>query len=288
MKIYKNWTTQEENLLRELLSQKKYSFNQMAKFFDGRTGTALRKHALKYMKLTNEDFINKKYSYNQNFFEIPNVINSYVAGFYAADGVVSETSTKYLSLILSDKELDQLNKFKNLFEYTGTVNPRNYSGKENMYGLLLCSADKLTTDLEKNFNVDQNKTYRLPPPNLNDPQLILAYIIGILDGDGCVHMNTQDKLTITYTSSSLKIVEWIKEEIEKMNLKTIRERFAKISKCSHANAYNYQVSGAKAISLIKKARELKKLGVPILDRKWDNEALNKYIEEFERKFDTKF
>lgn len=281
---YKNWTAEEESLLKNLLSEKKYSFNQMAKSFEGRSGNSLRKHALQYMDLTNENFIFKKYSYDQDFFVIPNIINCYVAGFYAADGCISDnTSTRVLSLVLSGIELEQLQKFKELFKFDGEVRPFNYSGKQNMYGLVLYSAYKITEDLEKNFNLTSNKVYRLPPPNLIDEKLKLSYLIGILDGDGCVHISNQNKLMITYTSSSLEIMEWVKNKIESMNLDTIRDRGGKIRKCNHANAYNYQISGMKAISLISKAQELKKEGVPILDRKWDNERLNNYIKEFKEK-----
>lgn len=36
------------------------------------------------------------------------------------------------------------------------------------------------------------------------------------------------------------------------------------------------------MDLISKVQELKKEGVPVLDRKWDNEKLNNYIKEFKK------
>lgn len=282
---YKNWTTEEENLLKQLLSEKKYSFNQMSKFFEGRSGQSLSRHAKDYLNLKNENFIFKKYSYDQNFFEIPNLINCYVAGFYAADGCITDNSTtRVLSLVLSGLELDQLKKFKELFKFTGQINSHEYEYSKNMHGLRLYSAYKITEDLEKNFNLTPNKVYRLPPPNLSDSKLKFAYLIGLLDGDGCVHISNQNKLIITYTSSSLKIMEWVKNEIESMNLRSIKNKGGKIIQLKHANAYNYQVSGLKAIDLISKVQQLKSEGIPILDRKWDNEKLNNYIKEFKQNY----
>lgn len=281
---YKNWTIEEENLLRNLLLEKKYSFNQMAKFFQGRSGLSLSRHAKDYLNLKNEGFIFKKYSYNQDFFAIPDIINCYVAGFYAADGCISDNpTTRVLSIVLSGLELDQLKKFKELFQFTGPIDSYEYEYKKNMHGLRIYSAYKITEDLEKNFNLGPNKVYRLPPPNLTDSKLKFAYLIGLLDGDGCVHINNQNKLTITYSSSSLQIMEWVKNEIENMNLRSIKNKGGIIRKFNHANAYGYQVSGLKAVDLIFKAQELKKEGVPILDRKWDNEKLNNYIKEFKEK-----
>lgn len=290
------WTEEEYNKLRELVALKKYSFNQMATHFDGRSGTSLRKRALK-MGLTNEEFILFKHSCNRDFFAVPNSINCYVAGFYAADGCISDNpTTRVLTLAISTSDIEQLRKFKDLFKYTGRIDTMEARGEvigpggkmmqcRSMSALRLYSAYKMTEDLEKHFGLTSNKTYRLPPPSLVDPHFKLCYIAGIIDGDGCINISNQDRLSISYTSSSRLIMEWLKSEIENMELRSIRDKVgAKIRKVEHANAYTYQIAGLKAIDLIRRVQKLKLEGVPILDRKWDNDRLNTYMVDFEKRF----
>lgn len=291
----KPWTPEEHNKLRELVALKKYSFNQMAAHFEGRTGTSLRKNALK-MGLTNEGFILFKHACDRDFFATPNLINCYVAGFYAADGCITDNpTTRVLALVISTSDVEQLRKFKTLFKYTGRIDTMEARGDRigpqgkvmrcgSMSALRLYSAYKMTEDLEKHFGLTPNKTYRLPPPSLNDPRLKLCYIAGLLDGDGCVHINTQNQLIITYTSSSRSIMDWFKTEIESMGLRSLKDKGGIVRRISHANAYIYQVSGLKAIDLIRRVQRLKLEGVPLLDRKWDNDRLNTYMADFEKRF----
>lgn len=274
----KKWSVEEENKLRELLSLKKYSFEEMAKFFDNRMGRSLG-HRAKKLGLNNKDHKSKKYSHDEMFFETPNPINSYIAGFYAADGSVYGKSTAIVSLAIHGNDSHQLQKFKEYFKYDGIISK---SKRDNLVTLRIYSADKWHEDLYKNFNLASNKTYRLPPPNLQDKDLILCYIAGLLDGDGSVFISGQNTLAVCYTSSSLLIMEWVKNQIEILNLKILRNRdLPEIRKCNHANAYEYRFTGSRAIHFIKIIQDLaKKYNLPILKRKWDNDKLNNYISEF--------
>ena len=286
----KYWTAEEESLLRELLEQKKLSFNQMTKFFEGRTGDALRKHAINYMGLSNEGFIFKKHSYNQRFFETPNPINCYVAGFYAADGYIGDNpTTRLLTISLAPEDGHQVETFKRLLEYSGqiTIDPREHESRKrcDMHSLRLYSAYQITADLERVFGLTNKKTYRIPAPNITDPHLQLCYLAGLLDGDGCVHINKRGYISLGYTSCSLTIVEWVKQITDKMNLfalRTGKENHIR-SLVPTANAYSYVLGGYKAIDLILRIQALKKEGIPILDRKWDNERLNIYIKDYAEK-----
>ena len=277
------WSPEEENRLREMLALKRYSFNQLAPFFPGRNGNSLRKHALVHMGLSNEGFILHKHSYNQRFFETPNPVNCYVAGYYAADGHIADNpTTRILTMTLSNIEWHQLETFKRLFEYTGPVVDTSYDYAPNMCALRLYGAHQITADLERNFGLTPRKTHRLPAPNLTDPHLQLCYLAGLLDGDGCVHISKYGFIVISYVSASRAIVEWVKGFTNSLNLLSVRKgRKGEILTTSGIAAYTYKIVGAKAIDLIKRIQCLKKEGLPILDRKWDNERLNSYIRDFE-------
>ena len=154
-----------------------------------------------------------------------------------------------------------------------------------MCALRLYAAHQITADLERNFGLTPRKTHRLPAPNLTDPHLRLCYLAGLLDGDGCVHLNTQDRLVIRYVSCSKTIVEWVKSFVESLDLNSIarNKRICEVCLDPRANAWLYQIAGAKAIDLVHRIQALKKEGIPILDRKWDNDRLNTYIRAFEEK-----
>lgn len=280
----KSWTPEEDSLLRELTTSNRLSYRQMAAHFPGRTGTSLMKRALNYLEVTRDGYVFFKHSYNRNFFSIPNPVNCYVAGFYVADGCITDNpTTRVLAMELSHLEWHQLETFKRLMEYSGSISDSSYAGREKMCALRLYSAYQLAADLEKNFGLTPNKTHRLPAPNLTDPHLQLCYLAGLLDGDGCVCISNQGRLAISYTSSSLGIIGWVKTFVESLNLDRLSDKGGKVRKVATANAYTYQVAGLKAIDLIHRVQKLKPEGVPILDRKWDNERLNSYIAAFEAK-----
>lgn len=286
---YRNWTPEEDNLLRDLMATKKYSFRQMAKHFVGRTPTSLRKHALNHLGLRHDDFVFRKHSYNRTFFETPNPINCYVAGYYAADGCIQDNpTTRVITLSLAAEDGNQVETFKHLLGYSGKVciDPRKRG--QDTHSLRLYGAHQMAADLERNFGLTINKTHRLPPPKLADAYLQFCYLIGLLDGDGCVHLTSRDYLIITYVSCSYSIVNWVKTLVDSLKLTAVRaNRSSDVRLECNAQAYRYTIGGAKAVDLICRAQALKSEGVPILDRKWDNPRINAYIDAFEVKHDLK-
>lgn len=60
---------------------------------------------------------NKTVFFNDNFFEIPNLINSYWAGFLAADGNI-KTNKKEVSLQISDKDFEHIKCFSESLNFT--------------------------------------------------------------------------------------------------------------------------------------------------------------------------
>src|SRR3990167_6033115 len=92
----------------------------------------------------------RKVFFDENFFEIPNLINSYWAGFIAADGSIN-TDRFALSIQISDKDYEHLNKFCCGIKFSGKIS--RYVRKN---GIAMCNANfrsrKLISDLEKWFN----------------------------------------------------------------------------------------------------------------------------------------
>lgn len=277
---YKLWTPEEETQLKELVSTGKYSYRQIGTMMN-RGINSVTCHARQYLDINNDKFENRKYQHNTSFFNQPNVVNCYVAGFLAADGNLTKLTKGFrlrLEVALEDeKHLDIL---KNFLGYTGSLHRWKNRNTKFFYINL---SDEYAKTMEINFGLIPNKTHRLKPPHLDRFELRFAYMLGLLDGDGCIHINSLNKLMLTYTSSSLFAVEWIKDTLDSIGLPKLRNRrpFKIRDLRPQANAYSYACTGARIVCFIQLAQLFAtKYNLPLLTRKWNNTRLNQYISDF--------
>lgn len=287
---YKNWTSEEETLLKQLVSTGKYSYRQMERFFPGRTLNSLTSHARQYLDLYNDRYEQRKYSYDETFFKTPNLINTTVAGFLAADGCVQihDKQSPTLTLAIIDSDVDYLNQIKTLLKHTGPTHSMN-PDKKRIVLFRVCCSGAYIKDLADNFGIVPKKTHHLAPPALPNQGLRLAFLLGLLDGDGCVHIEKNSQvLSISFVSASLRAVEWYKQVIEELDLPTVRQaKPVNIRKLSHAEAYGLTYAGSRAVAFVKLIQYFARThNLPILKRKWDNPRLNQYIVDFEAKYPT--
>ena len=120
----------------------------------------------------------QSYKINQDYFSVPNLENSYVAGFIAADGNIHKSKNK-LRIDLQIRDAEYLQNIVLLFsDKKITTTKRNYRS-------ISLWSWKIISDLQKNFNITPNKSLTLKPPKL-EGQNALAFIIGNLDGDGSI------------------------------------------------------------------------------------------------------
>lgn len=169
-----------------------------------------------------------------NFFSIPDVLNSYLG--------LDETK------IRTDKNRDSSN--------------------------ILISRKRMVTDLVSIFNITPRKSLTLKPPFLINEENVWGFIIGYIDGDGCVSTSTvkrnYGKKVYQYTVLSIYgsrfILEWIKEKFDNKfpidNPSTIRP----ISKKPH---HQYKIEGKRAVEIL---NFLRSKHVPKLERKWNKHA----------------
>jgi hypothetical protein len=244
----KHWTKEEDKLLVGLLG--KISFDEIAKRFNGRSPTAIRCHAIKKLKLNNP-YRYRKHTKNESFWETPNPLNCYWAGFLAADGYICEKQGhEAVKVGLSIKDLAHLENFKKQIGYTGKVEQRQrrFSNKESspyttLVSLQINACKKWVADMKRNFNLCQCKSKILQGPNLSDDYLKLCFLIGYIDGDGCVHWDKWKKQpSIKFVSSSSMILIWIKQLIdEKFNFSTRAPKPFNIRK--NGNMFKLHASG---------------------------------------------
>lgn len=136
------------------------------------------------------DKIRKFYSCNEFYFSENNEKTFYWAGFFAADGNVSNRGD--INLGVSTKDIDHLFSFKTDLASNAPINTllkkdRIIDGvftKESFFSLIRFRSIQISADL-KRFNVIPNKTktYTIPKWLINH-ELFRHFVRGYFDGDG--------------------------------------------------------------------------------------------------------
>lgn len=204
----------------------------------------------------------KKVSFLKDFFTVPNKVNSYWAGFLAADGYVSK-SKNCVEVHISTTDLEHLKKFTECAEFDGKISIQtSKDGKES------CKARFYSTqwceDLNNNFNVTPQKTFTFKfPENLSD-ELQKCFLIGYIDGDGSIYnQKGSNYLTLSVIGTeniarnTKRIINEIMGDVKQFNNKIEKDR----------SIYRYRVSGKIVQNVL--LPKLKKIEVPKLERKWN-------------------
>lgn len=258
------WTSEEEK--RVLSSYGKVPLAELAATLGRHTPSSVKKKAnnlgLRYTK-EQESKKNRKYSCNEEFFATPNLLNSYWAGFLAADGCVS-FARPTVAVSLASKDRGHLETLKQDISFTGTVLDSTsfcnlVPGRVMFTSTLAISCTwKWKRDLKNVFNVTPKKTATLGPPSgLSFPQK-LAYVCGILDGDGSKGVSTNTPyLNFMGTKS---VMCWIQETLTVLDIS-----YGAASVIAYGSVFRYRPSGKKVLLLESAVQDFK---LPLLVRKW--------------------
>jgi hypothetical protein len=126
----------------------------------------------------------KNSNLKHDFFAVPNIVNSYWAGFIAADGDRGEENYR-LGMHLNLKDLRHLEKFKRIINSDNKIQI-----KQNTNSCMFrITSNKIVNDLYINFNITHRKSKTLKFPDQlfqyeNAEDLIRSFIRGYIDGDG--------------------------------------------------------------------------------------------------------
>jgi hypothetical protein len=272
---YKLWTTEEDNILKREVNGGR-SYQSIAdEFIPHRSADSLRIRSRRYLNLDNYNYAAKAsriYSYNDKFWETPNLLNSYWAGFLAADGNIAiKGGDQRLAVVLSAVDKLHLLKFKNDIDYNGIILDLQKPWKNTvLHHVKLCVSCYGNTikDLENYFSVIPNKAKRLSPPNITDDN-IWAYLIGYIDGDGCICVSCHG-LSVTFASASPFIINWVAEITEPFKGLRNKKRNVQIYK-------GYSKFGLYGEAAVQLYDFLYSFPVPKLDRKWNNDKVRNFI-----------
>lgn len=208
----------------------------------------------------------RKYKINDTFFFNINEINSYYAGFIAADGNINKDHPN-LTISLSEKDGAFLEKF---IEYLESDYPiRNYNSNGFPISSLIITSQQICSNLKENFNIVPDKSLIYVPPMLEQPYLD-CFIMGLIDGDGTIGFSARktckDSLYITLigTKDSCNLVKARFEEILGKSTSSLHQ----VEK--NKNSFTYRISDRNARIIFMYFYE-KYNYLPTLTRKWSKE-----------------
>lgn len=288
---YIKWTKEEDELIKKLTLQNNISFKDFIEFLPNRTKKAIitRCYFLGYKN----KYKPRKYSFNENYFKIKTLENCYFAGVIMADGCICMTGrkNKYPTFTWQVAEKDKglldlfSQKINSTYELKSQFVQKNNKFFKN-YKLCISNCLSWKDDLERNFGIIPHKTYRVVPQNFDNLEQELAFLIGLLDGDGSISTWGQKQIgiNIQICSSSLPIIEWVKKITDKLNLPSFSNRNNNIYKPDNENCYYYTIRGVTAAFLFER---LKSIDVPKLDRKWNNPVVLDIIEKLKLRWENK-
>jgi len=198
------------------------------------------KRAAKKLKLkTDRSLIHTIYKLNNNYFSIPNIENSYIAGLILADGYIKKNKI-VIKLNQKDKEYLETLKYK--------IAPNHpilsYCFQNRFCSILTINSKQMVLDLKNNYGITHENKKNVSfdfPDNLNI-EYQLSFLCGFIDGDGCIHVS-KNRPTLTIIGSLLcleKIRTLLQREIKtravciyqqnKIYVYKIHDKFVKILK----------------------------------------------------------
>lgn len=210
-----------------------------------------------------------KYILDENVFLPETEEVYYYAGLLAADGCLFKVSekSKRISLTLHEKDIHTIENFKNFLKFNGNI---LFYKKKYPY-ISITGAKKLTNTLEKKFNIIPNKSLIYNPPIIKKLNLALAFIVGYIDGDGCIYKSKKNnnfyQLQILGTQKMLEFICDIFKKIESsFNLKPRKSCSKNQEVKAIALSGNFKSNEFKYKKILKKLIEI---DVPKMKRKWE-------------------
>ncbi len=257
------WTKEQVNLM---IHNRDKTINDLCVLTKHNYNAVRHKMKRLNLKYTARQKRKSKYVKDSCCFSDPCLINSYWAGFIAADGCINKDNS--LCIALSSVDREQLEKFRNFIKFNGPIydyiNQKGYPGSK----ISIYSAHNIIKDLEEKYSIVQRKTLILNPPKINDITQVISYMIGYLDGDGCISYRKRDKTFSIQFAGTNSMMTWFKKYCDVLILPRKNKRCCNVYK--HGNIFGYSIQGKRAIRLIKALDNfILSANIPRMKRKWD-------------------
>lgn len=254
--ISKMWSSEEDEILRKFYPDKEFS--EYEQLLQNRSfSSCLNRANVLGLKKTKHKKRNFKYRVDHHFFNKSNNLNSYWAGFIAADGYIDKKYHR-IGIKLSIKDISQLEKFKIDINTDSPIRrfKRKSFGEIREYCIIDIYSDFIKNDLCNIFSIKHNKTFNMQVPNISGDQRF-SFIAGLIDGDGSIFNKSKNIISIV---GDEKILLWIKEVLNEI------VDVSKISINKKGKISSFAITGNRCIEIKDK---MKKLNIPLMERKWE-------------------
>lgn len=193
------WTDNEITLLREVCEQRRH-IKDVSSLFPNRSKQAIISKSTA-MKLPGLSI--KRFTCDKHFWDVPNPINAYYAGFIAADGMVSTQGNCFsMKIDLSHVDICLLESFRTAVNSTSRIlHPKRRSAVSGIlydYVSIKISEKSWEKPLREIWGLKERKTWDMSLPNIPE-ELMSHWFAGFVDGDGCYYCNPKNgafKITI--------------------------------------------------------------------------------------------
>lgn len=156
---------------------------------------------------------NRKYMYNENFFEkIDTDSKAWILGWVASDGSISKSDK--LDITIDKIDLDVLNTIKSILDTNVPIKMK----KNTTLVSLQISSKKIVSDLKRHLNISGGKkAQQLNVININS-NLLPHFIRGVFESDGNINYNngcpncsisSKSKTFLEYIGNSLQVPYYI-------------------------------------------------------------------------------
>lgn len=221
-----------------------------------------------------------KYVYDATYFDELTLENCYWAGILQTDGCLLRNSrTGYLTIVwgcaAKDKPLMEL--FKRHINSTHPIHMQQKKcalstvDTEKLHPqckIVFEGAHQWAASLKRHFGFDHNKTLRTLPPKLPSLKHRLAFLKGLVDGDGCITQDGTNKgISFSFCGVNREIVQWVKDTVDSLELPSLSNRDASVAQREDESCHYYRISGLTAAIL---HQILYRLPTPHLARKYEN------------------
>lgn len=202
----------------------------------------------------------KIYICNDHYFDRMSLEACYWAGFIAADGYINPVSST-LEITLSIRDINHLQLFLDATDADSQI--ETFIRRPNECRIRLNGVYRWIDILEKKFNITTAKTNTLQPPDLAGNRL-WAFVIGFLDGDGCITKN-KGLLSVKFVGTSA-MMHWLKQLFDDQ-FPSYNRGCANVVDAHYSDVVKrYEITGRRAQDILS---FLKKIKVPKMDRKWE-------------------
>lgn len=265
------WSSEEVDTLMALYGR--HPLRELPAYFDGKTADDLRTKA-KSLGLASRKSRLKQH-FREDFFSVPSMGACYWAGFIAADGYLCDTRG-YVSLNIQERDRDHLSRFCAAVGFWAEPAHIHVKQKQRLILGRPCHARDLArvtvfsrrwlADLDQRFNIRPGKTYALLPPVLEESACALAYVAGLLDGDGFITLDSNPIVRLRTGIVGLPVViDWVKATADAWLIANGHGESNPPRSVTRGPLHEWRLTGRQAYAFLS---HLRHLDLPLLSRKW--------------------